>query len=172
MKPIVSQAHCSCVKHILAWRVPYEERFKSASLLPFQSRCCLYVDSRHQSSLICFGTELCCVGVMRPFFSSVKLCFKFVELYSEFFLLFLLVSPPFCYTKSLVALPHRTSKKISITNRRFARLTLLNLTGILHGRHSSATEFSSALLSFYLQRHSSLVTQHKKERRILESQLT
>lgn len=98
-------------------------------------------------------------------FSSVKLCFKFVELYSEFFI-YLLVFPPFCYTKSLVALAHRTSKKISITNRRFARLTLLNLTGILHGRHSSATEFSSALLNFYLQRHSSLVTQHKKERRI------
>lgn len=158
------------MKHILACIVPYEKHFKSASLLPFQSGCCLYVDSRHQSSLICFGTELCCVGVKRPFFSSVKLCFKFVELYSEFFYLFI-GSPPFCYTKSL-ALPHRTSKKISITNRRFARLTLLNLTGILHGRHSSASEFSSALLNFYLQRHSSLVTQHKKERRILESQLT
>lgn len=46
----------------------------------------VYVDSRHQSSLICFGTKLCCVGVMRQllllyfFFSSVKLCFQFVEL--------------------------------------------------------------------------------------------
>ncbi len=97
------------------------------------------------------------------FFSSVRLCFKFVELYSEVFIYSFIYFSLLLYKEFVVLLPHRTSKKISITNCRFAGLTLLNLTGILHGQHSSETDFSSALLIFfYLQRHSSLVTQHKK----------
>lgn len=103
------------------------------------------------------------------FFSSVRLCFKFVELYSEVFIYSFIYFSLLLYKEFVVLLSQNIQENI-ITNRRFAGLTLLNLTGILHGQHSSVTDFSSALLVFYLQRHSSLVTQHKKERRIFKSQ--
>ncbi len=75
----------------------------------------------------------------------------------------------FCYTKSLwhcCLTEHPRTYPLQI--RRFAGLTLLNLTVILHGQHASVTDFSSALLFFQI--HSSLVTQHKKDRRIFKSQ--
>ncbi len=105
---------------------------------------------------------------MRPFFSSVRLRFKLVELYSEVFIYSFIYFSLLLYKEFVALLPHRTSKNISITNCRFAGLTLLNLTVIIHGQHASVTDFSSALL--FCQIHSSLVTQHKKDRRIFKSQ--